>query len=680
MDTSTTSTQGYLKRELEGELWSWFIKARSARFIQGATSQLRRGSIQTQTEHPELPIELPEGLGVPDSNCGCDPENSNQSCSECEPMLDDVCADAFSGECEKQGVFDSIAQLLTQVKLHDFTAGVVDVYSRVGNRPHSLKNKNDTQLLDKELNASAQAFYAQLQSFLDDNEVKIDEIDTLFDFDSLAEIRDRLIGVVQQDANDKADALLGKYSDALENVFADTNFIDEYIAAVSDTRHYPLGVLWCDGHSLIKNRVIKAGKLRAKFNVVSTAKRIDPRYFWATDDWTKSKSGTMCFRLVRVSTGDVVRMKSDQTVAVQENITEFLSINTDGSRLYAAGLFTDDYAFSSTGTHDVLIARGMFCRQSLEQYGVSIPAEMGDESHIRAEVHYAGAMVLRILIIPYVMDDYGVYTTVFRENGESIWGLSLISFVWPFAKMYEGIIKHIDESVENSVGAIVSLDVGVLTNPEQIMVTNEKTGQVEVDLHGTTIITFDSTNALGSPNFKGIPIHVTNLPSDLDSLIPTLGVVFQQLEVLTGVVSAGGGVQPSASAIRSADMVNLVYERASRPMKAILRYSESNMLRPAIQFFLDMLMIRSSGIGLSIDLHPIILLSAELTREANQDAAAWGDVERLATGDVRGVIPNQTIADQYNVLGRKLGYTKDIVPSGLSQQQQAPQGEPNGSQ
>jgi hypothetical protein len=589
-------------------------------------------------------------------------------------MLDDVCADSFAGDCEKQGVFDSIAQLLTQVKLHDFTSAVDDVYSRVGNRPHHLKNKNDVELLDKELKLSSRAFYDQLQSFLDDNDVKVDEIGDLFDFDSLSDIRSHLVDVVQQDANDRADELLSKYGDALENTFAETNFIDEYVGAVADTRHYPLGVLWCDGNAMIKQREVVGGKLKAKHNIVSTARRIDPRYFWATDDWTRTRNGTMCFRLVRVTSGDILRSAAQQLPKVKENITEFIDINADGSRLYAAGLFTDDYAFSSTGTHDVLIARGMFTRESLEEYGVVLPKELDIESHISAEVHYAGNMVLKIIVIDYVLEDYGVYTTTFRDNGESIWGISLISFVWPFAKMYEGIIKHIDESVENSVGSIVSLDVGVLTNPEQIMVTNENTGAIEVDLHGTTIITFDSTNALGSPNFKGIPIHVTELPSDLDSLLPTLDVVFQQLEILTGVLSASGSITPSASAIRSADMVNLVYEKASRPMKAILRSSEKSMLRPAIQFFLDYLMIRADGAGLNANIHPVILLSAEITRDATDDQSAWDEIDRLAS-DPRQLIPNETLIERYNELGRKLGYTADIIPTQLGQAEQ-PQPQP----
>ena len=661
-------TQEYLKRGLEGELWGWFIKARSTRFAQGATSQLRRGSVESQHEHPNLPIILPEGLGVPSASCGCDPDDKDDSCSECEPMLDEVCVAEFVEGCGSEGVFDTVAHLLTQVKLHDFTSSIDDVYSRVGNRPHALKNKTDVQLLDKELQASAKAFYDQLQTFLDDNQVKIDEVSNLFDFDSLADIRDKLIDTVKEDAKDRADTLLEKYSDALENVFSETFFIDEYVKAVSDTRHYPIGVLWCDGNALTKQREVKGGKLRAKYNVVSTAKRIDPRYFWATDDWLRGRDGTMCFRLTRLSTGDVRRMKDGQQPLIRENIEEFLENNEDGSRLYAAGLFTDDYAFTNTGTHDVLVARGMFTRKVLDAYNIPIPDEMSDESHIRAEVHYAGGLAIKVLVIPYVMNDYGVYTTNFRTNGESIWGLSLFSFVFPFAKMYEGIIKHIDESVENSVGAIVSLDVGVLTNPEQIMVTNEDTGQIEVDLHGTTIITFDSTNALGSANFKGVPLHVTNLPSDLDSLIPTLNVVFQQLEILTGVTSSVGSITPSASAIRSTAMVNAVYERASRPMKAILRASEKNILRPAIQFFLDMLMIRSAdSIGLSIDLHPIIMLSAELTREVQGVEDDWRNVERLAA-DPRGIVPNETLIDLYNELGRSFGHHKDLIP----QQDQQP--------
>lgn len=667
------SQSGTASNDLGGELWSWFLRARTARYVTGGTEMLRRGMIHAEhtSELPPLEIEFPENFGNPSGSCGCKAE-VNESCDVCAMPVDNVNVAETFKKCGPKSVFDDMATLLTNVKLAEFTAAVENAYAPIGNKPHQLKARHKSALPKDEIKKAAKAFYAYLKDFLETNQVRVNELPEAFDVSILQDVRKALVDAIRASTEDLSDKALSELDQIIESTFHRTNFMGEYQKAVDDTKHYPLGVVWCDGAALSKKRKLGANKkLKVEWDVQATAKRIDPRYFWATEDWTQGQEGTMCFHLKRLTAGDIKRLGNISAMPepIKTKINAYLEKNESGFKMHAAGLFVDE-SFIETDNYDVLVARGKFTRGALEELNVSIPEEMRLESHIRAEVWYSAGEVINVIVIPYPMRDLGVYTTTFRNNGDSIWGIPLYEFVWPFAVMYQATLKNIDKAVGKSVGSIISMDIGVMENIDDYIKKDPETGNYVIDFSGDTILQFDSTAAIGSPNFKGVPVHIQQMPTDLDKLLPVLRLIFEQLEIITGIPSILNDGLPGSSALRTDGLYNKAYDNASKPLKSILRRGERRILTPAIQYFFD---YRASTDGLPenlVELDPYILLSDLLLTERNNDNLLWDRLERLAVW--RGLIPDSKIGSLLNRLGRELGFNEDLVEGANPLGPQAP--------
>jgi len=539
-------------QKLGGELWQMFLSSRSSMLHCGAISQIRRGSINCEGLS-NVEIILPQGMGEPDDDCHCNCDHElNQSCGSCETPVDEVCKEDTLRQCKDEGVFEGLGELLSNVKLHEFTSAVSETYAQIGDTPHQLKARKTSDLSDHQRDIASKTFFDYLQAFLDDNEVTIDELPEVFGLGSLQELRDTLIDLVRRSSEALLRESMEEYSDIITEIFRRTRFMHEYQRCIEDTKYYPIGIMWCDANSWVKKREIKNGKLAASWDIQTSAERIDPRYFWTTSDWTRHDEGQACFRMKKLSRGAISRMSVKPVCdCVKTNIDLYLEQNENGSRMMGAALFSDNNLMNRNDVYEVLICRGWFSREALSEAGVTIKGEWEGESHIRCEVYYGDGMVISVNVLPFPLDNFGVYTCTFREAGtDSLYGIPLYEFIRPFANFYQSIFNALDESVEKTLGAILSMDTGVLEDPEQYLTFDKNTGTWAIDLDGYTIFKFDSSNAIGSPNFKGVPIHIQQLPSNLPTLLPLISLCLEQLSIITGIPSMLNNGMPSSSALR----------------------------------------------------------------------------------------------------------------------------------
>ena len=665
-------------KELGNEFWSLFLRAKSSRVICGGNNQLRRSDVfskESNEELPELEVKLPEGFATPDRECDCI-AIANESCSICETPTDDVCKADFYDNYKKNGLFDGLSDLLTNVKLHEFSSSVSASYAATGNRPHQLKARKIPQLNGEHAKEAAKVFYEYIDDFLSENKVTIDESPDIFNTGKLRTLQDSFVQIIKEQSEKASRKSIKEYEDIISDIFHRTQFMQEYIKTINDTKWFPHGILWLSSNQWLKHRTIKNGKLSVEWDIQSSAERIDPRFFWATEDWTLNKEGTACFKLERVSRGDIKRViKGSKNPCLNKNIEKYLGRNESGSRIHSASLFLDESYCDIPDRYEIMIGRGKFSRKALEEAGVPIEESYRDEDYIKADITYGDGMILRVNVIPNAISSMGVFFSVFRErNDRSIYGIPLNEFIRPFANFYESLFERLDESTEKTLGSIVSMDTAVIEDPERYMSFNESTGAFEIDLSGTTVLPFDSSSAIGSPNFKGVPIHVAQLPSDLPTLLPLISIARQELEMLTGIPSIISTGTPGSSAIRTEKLYNAAYNAASKPIKEILRNTERRMLEPAIQYFLD---VKLSNGDIPKDiaaLDPEILLSDELIREFNDDERMWNNIQKLFS--TAGMVQADKLSEMINQWGHEVGYEAQLIPSSIASTGQNQQSTP----
>lgn len=646
---------------LQGEVWQLFIRANNARFSSGTVNDLRNSAVRSIIDDG---VELPESLDNIEEpiapSCGCDDEGS---CDLCSKALDSVCVTDAMVNYRDYSPFSGIANLLATTKKYEYIALAENAYAEIGNKPFKFKARKGAILPEKDLNESASSFYAFLENFLTENNVTVNDIPDAFDFDTLNEVADELTMVVKKGAEDRLQSSLSKNEEVMERIFKRSNFMSEYLEVIRDTTDWPIGVMWVDDTSIKKEKNIVNGVMKSTQTIQSDATRIDPRYFWATDDFEINKTGRAVFTLRKMSKGDlrrVIKLDTSGSAKLNDNIEEYLEDAENGYTLQSASLFSDDHLLNK-GEYDVLISRGEYDREGIEELEVTIPDEYVDEDYIPCEVWYSGGKVLRVKIIECADETLGVYTTVFRRRGASIFGHSLHAFIHPFAKLYEGTVKGIDKSVGKSVGSIVMIDTGVIEDPEKYMNKDPTTGEITLDLSEDLLIEFDSSNAFNSPNFKGVPIFIEQIPSDLTKLLPVLSMIFSQLEILTGIPNILVSAQNISSALRTTDNFNAAFNASSKTIKSLLRESENRVLKPSIKYFFVTKALSGEMKDFLIEADPEILLSDTLTREANDDRKLVNDVRELS--QFVGIIPPENLSALVNNLGKEVyGLENDIIP------------------
>ena len=649
-----------LESSLALEVWNLFLKSKNSRkFIE---PELRQYSARSayESEFPSIEkswekIEADAkkiSIHLEKPSCGC---VEHESCDLCTIPDQEVCTVKDTVDlCKKRNVFDGLSTLITLVKAADYTAAVESYYAPVGNKPMELKAPAIVDPRDTDLQEAADTFYDYIENFLRDNQVKITELADAMNLESLPDAADQLRTVAinqlqleEQEGLDAAEKLL-------ERLFGQVGLMTEYLKVIKDTEDSPIGVLWCNSETFVRSLKAASGKVRLTRDIKPSVERIDPCYFWATPDWTNHQVGRAVFRLVEKTNGDLEHLKKHTPHPLKQNIADLLE--DSGHKNFSAHLFVDDMELNN-GIYDVLICRGYFDKSQLFQAGVKVES---DERMIAAEVWYAKGMLIYAEQLPDFFEKLGVFTTYFRNNGDSIWGISLHDFIRPFAKMYEGTIKVTDRSVAKSVGSIVSMDTGVIPDFATALKRNAD-GTYEIDFTSDTVLPFDSTEAGLSPNFKGIPIHVTKLPHDLNELFPVLNMIFQQIEVITGIPSILSTGTPDSSAVRTDGSYRTAFRAANAKIASIIRRARDSVLIPAVKFFYYSLIESGELKGFPIEAYPEVLADKRLELEKTNARNMAGILSDL--GPYAQMLPPDRVAGIINQFGRELyGLNYDLVP------------------
>ena len=648
---------------LAGTVWQLFLQANSFRETCGGAHDLRAASARqlllTQGDVGETAeVELPDHMARATPYCGCD-SDADESCDVCEAILPTVCSVNDSMDwCKQNDPFDSLAHKLTIVKVGDYTAAAGAFYRPVGNKPAELKANPVVDIPEAEMATAAGVFYEYVQKFLDDNQVTVDEIPVAFNLSAMNDLVDNLSRTAREQLQQEIQEGLNKAEDKLETSFGRAKLMKEYLKVIYDTAHNPIGALWFDPSYLSTDYKATSSGLSKVVELQPIAKRIDPTRIWFTPDWTEDHTGRAVFTTKQMSAGDLLRIRDYVPDKLKANISTLLEENEMGYRMYSTHLFYDSMT-TDDGLYDILIGRGMFTSDDLREFGVEL-RDTKDTMH-QAEVWYANGTVLHAKLLPCYINSYGVFTTNFRNFGNSIWGISLYDFVNPFARMYEGAIRGVDSSVAKTSGSIISMDVGVIDEPETFLARNPKTGQYEMDLSGDTIIQFDSTDAMVSPNWKGVPIQIDQLPSDLPNLIPTINLVMQQIEVISGIPSIISTGNPDSSAVRTDGSYRTAHRSASKKIASLLDKAKDRILYEVIMSFYRTLVDDGLLKGMPVDVEPELLMDERLQNDVESSQGLGMVLQDIAPFMDR--IPADTvnnIVNQYVRTAHGLDY--DVIP------------------
>ena len=658
-------------------LWTLFLRANSFRETSGGAHDLRTSSarqlLNSQSDVGEVSsVKLPDDAGVPEPWCGC---GEAQSCDICEAPLKTVCAvnDTINW-CTQHNPFDGLGHKLSMVKVSDYTDAADSYYAPVGNRPAKLKANpvNEEDVTAEDMQEAAATFYAYIQDYLDQNEVTVDEIPIAFNFVALADLVDQLSDTAVAELQDRLNRGLNKAEDRLEAVFNRTRLMQEYIQVLDDTAHNPIGVLWFDEAAMVCTT--KAGKsgVQINYDLRPTVNRVDPCKVWFTPDWTINREGRAVFTCRQYTAADVTRATDAMPSKLKSAAKKLIDDNPHGYRMRSAQLFTDGMPVDD-GLYDVLVCRGTFSVDELKDVGLTSEDKM--EHMPYAELWYSNGEVIFAKLLPAYLKGLGVYTTSFRTFGDSIWGISLYDFVHPFARLYEGAVKGVDTSVGKSTGSIISLDIGVIDNPDSFITKNPATGAYEIDLSGDNVIKFDSTDAAVSPNWKGVPLQIDQMPTDLPNLIPAINLALQQIEIISGIPSILTTGSPQSSAVRTDGAYDTAHETASKKVKSLLKRPKERVLMPVIMAFYLTLVDKGLLKGLPVDTDPELLMDERLTNHRRASRNFGQILNDLAPFADR--VPVETMNDLINqYVTQAYDLDDDVIEGGnpvdRSQPAQAP--------
>lgn len=592
------------------------------------------------------------GRDIKVGGCEC---AEDESCDMCEVPDEDVCTvNEMVDFCKEHSPFDGLTTKLTLVKAADYTAAVESYYAPVGNKPMELLAPKASEPKDDDLEEAAQTFFDYIEQYLNANQVKITELPEAFNFDAMADMADSLKTVAKNQLQEEIQDGLNQAESKLERLFGQVNLMSEYLKVLKDTEDSIIGVLWCDNSAFVNMLDTSRSKIKRTRQSRPTAERIDPCYFWATPDWTEHREGRALFRLVEKTNGDLEAMKDSVSDKLKANITKLLE--EDAYRINAGHLFIDDLEMFDNN-YDVLVCRGYFQKKVLEKAGIKVKS---DERMVPAEVWYSKNMVIYGEQLPDYIERLGVYTTYFRNQGSSIWGISLHDFIESFARMYEGVIKRIDKSAAKSVGSLVMVDTSVAEDWDKHLEKDDD-GNPIINFSNDTLIEFDSSEAGLSPNFKGVPIHVEKLPHDLDKLLPILNMIFQQIEIITGIPSILSTGNPDSSAVRTDGSYRTAFRAANGKIASIIRRSRDSVLLPAIKFFYHGMINDGMLKDFPIEAYPEVLFDKRLELEVSNARNMAGILTDL--GPYAQVLPPETVSGILNNMGRELyGLDYDIVP------------------
>lgn len=664
MKVKTTKVNSENSDALNAEVNTLFRSANSHRNGCGVTCGLQKGFLRSQATDNEGGMTEFINLNVNNNpDCGCVAEKQ-ESCAKCEEDLIDACSsEDFCKTLKSVSPYSGLANLLTTVKKYEYIALIENAYAQIGNKPFKFKSCKDAQTNKEEKEEAAKDFYAFLQNFLEENEVRVHEIPEAFNLNTLSEVSETLEDSAQAQADERLRQSIITEENVMERIFKRSNFMSEYMEVLKDTTDYPIGILWADDKAIKKERVISGGKLKFNKTIQCDVKRVNPCYFWATEDHQLNKPGCAVFKLEQYSSGDLhqwIDKGITGSKKLTENVKEFIDDNEQGYRNESTALFSD-HTLLNKGLYDVLVTRGYFSKENVEEENVNIPDEYKYETFVPCEIYFTQHGVLRVRVLECPDEQLGVYTTVFRRNGQGIFGYSLHDFIHPFAKMYEAMVDGIDKNMANSTSSIIQIDRGVIDNPEKYLNKDEKTGDITLDFSEDWIVEFDSSDVF-NPNFKGFPIHIDQLPNNLNTLLPLNDFIFREIERLSGIPSILVNSNNISSALRTTKNFNAAFTASAKVIKSLLREGEKRILKPAIQFMFDRKAMSGDMKNFLLDAEPEILLSDTLTREANDDQDLLIGAQTLAQLG-GGLIPQERLSALINTVGREVyDLEEDLIP------------------
>lgn len=657
--------------KLAGELNQLLTASVSAREACGATHDIRaayiRGTEDWPNSMPEYPIE-------PD-DCGCSCE-SDETCDLCDPDVTSICsvqeAADYIANCS---YYKGLGNLLANGKAGDFISLVEHAYAAIGNKPFNLKSNKKIEITDEQIDKMSQELYESVQGFIDQNDVRVTEIPYAFNFKTMSEMVTSLERKLMDDSRKKNDDALAGSEEIIERIFNRTNFMKSYIEVIKDTADYPIGVLWINDEAITKTKVVTKSGVKMKYMIQSSVERVHPAYAWFTPDYRLNNIGRSVFRLKRFSYGDIKRwgdMDVSGSEKVNTNINEFLSKYNEGGIIPGTLLFRNINPLVDID-YDVIVARGRFTKEYVTELGIEIPEIMKYDRYIPCEIYFSGNYVLRIKVMNVIDEHLGVYTTLFRRNGDSLFGYSVYDFTRPFAHLYENVIDSMDKSVGKAMGLILQVDTGVIDDADKYFRRDEN-GNIVLDISEDNIIEFDSTNAaFSSPNFKGFPITITDIPSNLDKLVPMLSLIIQEMERITKIPAMLTDGSNISSALRTTSNFNAAFEASNKVIQALLRESENRILEPSIQYIFDIEALAGRLSDELMELEPEILLSDTLSRDNNEKTELIQHLSILTS--LRDIIPSEKFAAFVNTVGREvLNLDEDLIPNaGILRMQTPPE-------
>lgn len=661
MKVKKTTVSGESEGKLVAEANLLFISASSHRNKLGVTPSLQKGFVRQSMLDDDSPYSELIKLNKNNSpECGC---AQSESCAECEDELVDVCdSEEFKKVCRETSIYSGMANLLTTVKKYEFIALMENAYAQVGNKPFKFKSTKEAETSDEEREQAASEFYAFVENFLEVNDVKINEITTAFNVSTLGEVSSTLEDEAKAQAKNRLDKSVQIEETVMEKIFLRANLMQTYREVIKDTVDYPIGVMWADDLTIKKQRIVSNGVLKFDKTVQCGVRRVDPCYFWMTDDHTMNNFGRAVFKLEQFTSGEIqnwVTKRVTGSSKIDTNVSEYLEDNKDGYRETKAALFNDHWLLHK-GLYDVIVSRGHYHIDGVKQMGIDIPKEYKGENYVPCEIYFSNNTLLRVRVMTCVDETLGVYTTVFRRNGQSVFGYSLHDFVYPFAKMYEGMLESMDKNMANSTSSIIQIDRGVIDNPGAYMKKGDD-GEYEMDLSEDWIVEFDSSDAF-NPNFRGMPIQIDQLPSNLSKLLPLRDFIMREIEEISGIPSILVNSSNISSALRTDGNFKSAFSASAKVVTALLRGNEDRVLKPVIQFFFDAKATSGEMKQFLIDAEPEVLLSDTLLRENNQDQELLNGVNTLIQLG-SGLIPQEKIAGLVNLVGKEVyNLDEDLIP------------------
>lgn len=652
-------------KDLASELHLLMMSSITYRGDCGATFDIQSAYLRHRGKNIDWPNSLPGYQIKPippatDKPCGCE---GDEHCDLCDESLAEICTTEDVMEAmDNVSPFRQVARLISTIKAYDYTSLVEHAYAKTGNKPFKLKSNKEITINEEEMNELAGLLSANIEAYIEQNDIRIDEIPYAFDFNAMSELVGAFEDYLLKKAKKHNDDEVQRYEESLERTFNRTNFMEQYIECIKDTANFPLGILWIDDNAIKKEKRISNGKVKIERKIQASAERVHPAHIWFTPDYSFSEVGRAVFRAKRFTHGDIMRWKNMGIAGskkIESNITKFLEKYNEGCFIPYIMLFRNVNPLINYD-YDVMIMRGMVKRHQVEELGVEIPATLKDENFIPCEIYFSGAYILRCRVMDVLDRHLGVYTTVFRRNCDSIYGYSVYDFCMPFASLYMNTMDAIDRSVGKSVGMFIQIDRAVIDDPDKYFKRDAK-GNIILDITEDQLIEFDSNQAFGAPNFKGIPINITQVPSNLDKLMPMLELVIQEMERITKIPNLLTDGSDVSSALRTTSNMNMAYNSSAKVIQALLREAENRVLRPGIAYLFDCELMNERVHPGLLELEPEILLSDTLVRETNDAAELVQGLQVLSP--YMQIIPPEKFATLLNTVARKaFGFTEDIMP------------------